>query len=211
MPNTQAAFYEIDAVPRTLLGKPRRLAVASFTDRPLTVRYNLRSRGAVEALVLAETAGACGVQAGPGESETDPDWLRRHFDQPFSFLGLNSMAGVVLRDRLASLTGLVNLPNTLVFDYSTPAAVSEYLYTRLSELETPPPTKAARTAALRSKAEPIAIISMACRYPGGISSPEDLWQLVSDEVDATSDFPGDVSTRFMMLSTLKEISMITNK
>lgn len=37
--------------------------------------------------------------------------------------------------------------------------------------------------------EPIAIISMACRYPGGISSPEDLWRVVSEGLDVTSDFP----------------------
>lgn len=37
--------------------------------------------------------------------------------------------------------------------------------------------------------EPIAIISMDCRYPGGISSPEDLWHVVSEELDVTSDFP----------------------
>nr|BDT38907.1 nonribosomal peptide synthetase-polyketide synthase hybrid [Discosia sp.] len=185
------AFYEIDSVPRTLLGKPRRLAVASFTGRPLTVRSKLQSRDSVEALVLAETAAACGVQAEPGESDSDPDWLRRHSDQPFSFLGLTSMAGVVLRDRLASLTGLFNLPNTLVFDYSTPAAVSEYIYKRLLELEVPPSPNQSDETTAQSEVEPIAIISMACRYPGGISSPDDLWQLVSDEVDAISDFPHD--------------------
>ncbi|RYP65817.1 hypothetical protein DL771_008118 [Monosporascus sp. 5C6A] len=119
------------------------------------------------------------------------DWLRRHFDQPFSFLGLSSMAGVVLRDRLASLTGLANLPNTLVFDYPTPAAVSKYLYSRLLELETTPLPHSTPITTANSEVEPIAIISMACRYPGGISSPEDLWQLVSDEIDATTDFPDD--------------------
>jgi hypothetical protein len=169
----------------------------------------LQSRDSIEAIVLAETAGACAVDVGPGESDSNPDWLRRHFDQPFSLLGLSSMAGVVLRDRLASLTGLADLPNTLVFDYPTPAAVSEYLSNRLLELETPPSPHTAPATTANGEVEPIAIISMACRYPGGISSPEDLWQLVSDEIDATTDFPDDVSTtlfRFPSFPLLKKIN-----
>ncbi|APE34784.1 hypothetical protein BOX37_13450 [Nocardia mangyaensis] len=39
--------------------------------------------------------------------------------------------------------------------------------------------------------EPIAIIGTACRYPGGIFTPEDLWQLVMDERDAIEPFPAD--------------------
>lgn len=186
------AFYEIEAVPRTLLGKPRRSAVGSCTSRPLTARSNLLSRDSINALVLTETAGACVLDARSGN--TDSAWLHRHSDQPFTLLGLTSLAGVVLRDRLSSLTGM-DLPTTLVFDYPTPEAVSAYIYRRLFEPDTlsslSTPTKDPST--FDDGVEPIAIVSMACRYPGGISSPEDLWRVVSDGMDVTSEFPDDVS------------------
>ncbi|MFF1798293.1 beta-ketoacyl synthase N-terminal-like domain-containing protein, partial [Kitasatospora sp. NPDC058263] len=44
---------------------------------------------------------------------------------------------------------------------------------------------------LEAPAEPIAIVSMACRYAGGIRTPEDLWRVVTDGTDVYTAFPED--------------------
>ncbi|WP_374325834.1 beta-ketoacyl synthase N-terminal-like domain-containing protein, partial [Streptomyces sp. AP-93] len=44
---------------------------------------------------------------------------------------------------------------------------------------------------LAASREPIAIVGMSCRYPGGVSSPEGLWELLEQGTDAVSPFPVD--------------------
>src|SRR6266545_3936493 len=50
----------------------------------------------------------------------------------------------------------------------------------------------ARLRELEDRAsEPLAIVGMSCRYPGGVTSPADLWELVAEGRPGTSEFPGD--------------------
>ncbi|MCL7428383.1 type I polyketide synthase, partial [Streptomyces sp. YS415] len=116
----------------------------------------------------------------PDDTETlDVTWT-------FKDLGFDSLTSVELRDRLGAATGL-RLPSSLLFDHPTPTALADHLRAELlGDTDTP---RTHRTST--HTGEPIAIVGMACRYPGGITSPEDLWRVVRDGLDVVSPFPAD--------------------
>ncbi|WP_422125622.1 beta-ketoacyl synthase N-terminal-like domain-containing protein [Streptomyces caatingaensis] len=108
-------------------------------------------------------------------------------DRAFNDLGITSLTTIRLRNRLASATGLT-LPASLVFDHPTPTALARHL----DHLLTGEPSGSSPHAPLMvPNDEPFAIIGMACRYPGNVASPEQLWGIVASGEDAISGFPVD--------------------
>ncbi|WP_031735166.1 type I polyketide synthase, partial [Mycobacterium tuberculosis] len=108
-------------------------------------------------------------------------------DRAFQELGFDSLTAVEMRNRLKSATGL-SLSPTLIFDYPTPNRLASYIRTELAGL----PQEIKHTPAVRTTSEdPIAIVGMACRYPGGVNSPDDMWDMLIQGRDVLSEFPAD--------------------
>ncbi|HWX45534.1 MAG TPA: SDR family NAD(P)-dependent oxidoreductase, partial [Solirubrobacteraceae bacterium] len=148
----------------------------SLARRLTGVAEDQRERVALEA-VVGQVAAVLGH---PATSGVD---ARRTFKDA----GFDSLSAVELRNRLGAVTGL-RLPATLVFDYPTPVAVAKYLLAEIAGGEVGAATPRAPRAAVD---EPLAIVGMSCRYPGGVRSAEELWQLVSQGRDGISLFPVD--------------------
>jgi rifamycin polyketide synthase module 1/2/3 len=107
-------------------------------------------------------------------------------ERTFKELGLESQGALELRDRLSSATEL-KLAATLVYEHPSPLELARELRGKAEGLARP------RAQATRSAHtdEPIAIVGMSCRLPGGVSNPDELWELLARGGDAITEFPDD--------------------
>ncbi|WP_234358577.1 type I polyketide synthase [Streptomyces sp. NRRL B-24085] len=105
-------------------------------------------------------------------------------DRPLADLGMSSREAVVLAGDLSRLTGR-ELPPTLLWEAPTGEALVEHLCRTPSEIRPPVPATAAPAA------EPVAVVGLGCRLPGGVHGPADFWRLLTDGVDAIRRVPED--------------------
>ncbi|HEX4115380.1 MAG TPA: SDR family NAD(P)-dependent oxidoreductase, partial [Solirubrobacteraceae bacterium] len=180
--SARAEDGSLPSVLRGLVGVPSRRAskeTGSLARRLAGLEEDERE-GAVLDVVRAEVANVLGHPSGATIGA----------QQSFSDLGFDSLMAVELRNRLGRVTGL-RLPTTLVFDYPTSAVLAGYLTGEIAGTKLPGIGSRAPSVSVVSAEDPVAIVGMSCRYPGGVRSAEDLWKLVMSGTDGISSFPQD--------------------
>ncbi|WP_382464787.1 type I polyketide synthase [Streptomyces noursei] len=176
-------FDQIPEVRRRL----DRTAAAERTEPTaggLTARLAGLSDAEQDRLLLTLVRTEAAAVLGHSSAESLPE--RRAFRD----LGFDSVTAVDLRNRLATGTGL-RLPSTMVFDHPNCAALAAFLKGAalgVPGTAVPQPGTAAGTPV---DDDPIAVIGMGCRYPGGAGTPEELLRLALDGADLISEFPAD--------------------
>ncbi|MGA9315732.1 MAG: SDR family NAD(P)-dependent oxidoreductase, partial [Solirubrobacteraceae bacterium] len=171
------------ALPALLRGLVRVAPVRATNahDRPLAKRLRAASAPERAKVALDEVCVEVATVLGHASARAiDPE-------RSFKDLGFDSLTAVELRNRLAEQTGL-RLPATLVFDYPTPTSLAAHLLAEIDDARVE--VVATRTEPMRGD-EPIAIVGMSCRYPGGVGSPEELWTLLASGGEAIAGFPDD--------------------
>jgi candicidin polyketide synthase FscE len=135
---------------------------------------------------------AAAVLGHPGPEAVAPD-------RTFRDLGFDSLTAIELPNRLALATGL-RMPATTVYDFPTAQALAEHLVAEiLGEQDTTAGLDRVNAAGLSD--DPIVIVGMACRLPGGVRSPEDLWWMLSEGRDGIEGFPEDRGWDLATLAT----------
>ncbi|MEU5248055.1 SDR family NAD(P)-dependent oxidoreductase, partial [Streptomyces asoensis] len=172
-----------DALWRDLLPAPRAATAAGegLAGRLAALPEDERAARLL-ALVREEAARALGLRSAEAVRP----------DLPLRELGMDSVTAVELRNRISGRLS-TRLPATLLFDHPTPTRLTTHLLATLPGAA-PRPTAATAPAddtAGRAHDEPIAIVGMACRLPGGVEDPDGLWRLVAEGRDGMVALPDD--------------------
>ena len=180
------------ALLRSLAGAPRRRTGAApgarsgergTLSRTLSALPEAERQARILDLVRTEIAAVLGH---PSASSVD-------VDRAFGDLGLDSLTALELRNALGRRTGL-RLSATLVFDHPTPAAAAAHILEELLGAAVFAAPAETGTGVGTATGEPIAIVAMSCRFPGGketMDTPEKFWQLLAAGSDAVAEFPED--------------------
>ena len=129
-------------------------------------------------VVEAVSAEAAKILGETGPQSVNPDLT-------FAELGFDSQMTVELRNRLAAVTGL-RLRDTVGWDYGSVTGLAQHLEAELSGSARPVPLPSPAKAD-----EPVVVVGMGCRFPGGVDSPRGLWEVVAEGRDVVSEFPTD--------------------
>ncbi|MBB5911784.1 FkbH-like protein [Nocardia transvalensis] len=178
-----AAIATLDEIPPLLRGMVRtrrRTAGASGAAARFAARFAGLTVPEQEDLVLAAIREHAAAVLGHDAGHT------LDAAHPFTEAGFDSLGAVDLRNRLHRETG-IRLPATAVFDHPTPQALARHLHAELTGAQAP----VLAAAPVATTDDPIVIVGTACRFGGGIASPEDLWEVLTDRRDVLSDFPAD--------------------
>ncbi|MFD5388860.1 type I polyketide synthase, partial [Streptomyces sp. NPDC127074] len=181
----QAAAGALAPLLRGLVRVPVRRAVDAAAGGGSALAERLAGLSAAEQdrllldLVRTQVAAVLGY-AGPQAVEEG---------RAFKDLGFDSLTAVELRNLLREATGL-RLPPTLVFDYPTSTSLAGHLREEIVG-DAADAIMPDRVISAVDRDDPIAIVAMSCRFPGGVRSPEELWQLLVAGDDAITPFPAD--------------------
>ncbi|MDX2548104.1 SDR family NAD(P)-dependent oxidoreductase, partial [Streptomyces sp. WI04-05B] len=134
-------------------------------------------------LVELITTEAAAILGHTSAERVDPD-------RPLRDIGFDSITAVELRNRLVTGTGF-GLPVTALFDHPTATDLARHIRDGLAGTARPAAGQDTPEPRPTTADDPLAVVAMACRFPAGARTPEDLWRLVTDEVDAIGAFPAD--------------------
>ncbi|MEU0478947.1 beta-ketoacyl synthase N-terminal-like domain-containing protein, partial [Streptosporangium sp. NPDC006013] len=157
-------------------------------------RYWLDEPEKAERPAAVNMAGIVAAEIGAvlGHTDLDPT-------ATFKELGIDSVTAADLRARLVAATGL-SLSTTVIYNHPTPAALTSYLDSLADGSE---PVRVNQEP-VAGDDDPVVIVGMACRLPGGVDSPAALWRLMDSGADAISAFPVDRGWDLDALSTLPQ-------